>query len=1030
MNRTSFSNNQIDFLATLDAFQGPVPIKIIGTLSPLLPSELLDLLRRGKEQKLIYESKQDVFRLTARLPKNLKKIFNEINTKEKLNKICQRLSELNLMEETPLQLRANILERSGKEKEAAYIYFDIAQQAFNNEKYDDAYDNLSRVIHVLPSYLGENVADTLFVKACLEFCHLCDYFGRLLHFLPQLLEKAIKVTDRTGDKRSKAMLNFYMGHYYCIFGDTSKAIDALEKGRLIVEELGDEDIMFRSSGFIGFYYFILGLNREATKSFEQTESYFDNRRGFLYSPVFMAYSGAYSGHYDRAIGCLDYYWHLAKQMNRRPISATYRAILGLFLLTINKKEEAGVHLLGALELAHACDNEFAAFFAQQGLTIYYYKENLPHKAYDCLNKVFSKLQVSRLNLITLDPWLIEIMYDLEKQGYALSSEYSFENLYKHFIKENNIHLKGVILRLMAKNFAEKGEASEYVLKLLYESESCLQESSDPFQLAKTLLEIARLKINDGKIDEARALTMKARLSLSGHWEDLFPDDLRFLLEKEDHKDDVKHNFNNFMEHFVDTLGKLPIHHNIHRNQYNLLAMMNRLFNAERGAIFWLSPKYKKLLKPRYLLNMSQSLIDSEGFRSSMAEIIRCNKENQPILINNTSKKGKSNYHRPLEAICLPISIRGDYRGVLYHDNSYIEGCFDRLSSKILERVCVHIAQHINRIMEYNKLLETTKQTVVMDSKTNDTSTNNEIIASSPVMLNLLDQVDHIASTESTILIQGETGVGKELLAKRMHKMSPRKAHPFITVDSATISDNLAESELFGHEKGSFTGADRQKIGLVELADKGTLFIDEIGESPKSVQAKLLRVLQERTFMRVGGNFPISSDFRLLVATNRDLEDEVRQGRFREDLFYRLNTIPLTLPPLRERKEDIIDLSQHFLALFSKKYNKPNLFFTPEVEKKLLLYNWPGNIRELKNVIERAVILSKGERLELNLTGETKPVELDEASELVTLDEHQRRYIEYVLKKTGGKIYGRGGAAEILGINRGTLYARMRKLGLR
>jgi transcriptional regulator with GAF, ATPase, and Fis domain len=306
----------------------------------------------------------------------------------------------------------------------------------------------------------------------------------------------------------------------------------------------------------------------------------------------------------------------------------------------------------------------------------------------------------------------------------------------------------------------------------------------------------------------------------------------------------------------------------------------------------------------------------------------------------------------------------------------------------------------------------------------------EIVTENHEMLQILAQVDHIAGSDGTVLIMGETGVGKELFANRLHEKSSRRERPFVVVDPTTIPETLVESELFGHEKGAFTGADRQKPGRLELADGGTLFIDEVGEIPKSVQAKLLRALQEKTLVRVGGTRTLHSDFRLVAATNRDLAKEVAVGRFREDLYYRINVVPLAIPPLRERKEDIPLLAGHFLAKYALRYGRPEIELTKKDEAKLMEYDWPGNVRELMNVVERTVLLSMGEDLDFRLPAEEMNLSGNLFSDYPTLDEMQRRYILQVLEKTGGKIGGPGGAAEILGMKRTTLNDRIRKLGLR
>jgi transcriptional regulator with PAS, ATPase and Fis domain len=304
------------------------------------------------------------------------------------------------------------------------------------------------------------------------------------------------------------------------------------------------------------------------------------------------------------------------------------------------------------------------------------------------------------------------------------------------------------------------------------------------------------------------------------------------------------------------------------------------------------------------------------------------------------------------------------------------------------------------------------------------------------MREMLTRSDKAAKSDAPVLLLGETGVGKELLARRLHRMSSRKMGPFVAVDLSSIPEMLVESELFGHEKGAFTGATNRKPGRMELANKGTLFIDEIGEIPMSLQVKLLRTLEEKAFFRVGGVKNISSDFRLVAATNRDLVKEVEKGNFRGDLYYRLNVVPLIVPPLRKRGNDIVLLAEHFLAKYSKKYQKVLQKITSENQALLKAFQWPGNVRELQNVIERTVVLADVKDLKLMIPqtpsrGASAATEMHDnlLADMPTMDELQRRYINYTLKKTNGKMSGRGGATEILGMKRTTLYTRMKKLGI-
>lgn len=305
----------------------------------------------------------------------------------------------------------------------------------------------------------------------------------------------------------------------------------------------------------------------------------------------------------------------------------------------------------------------------------------------------------------------------------------------------------------------------------------------------------------------------------------------------------------------------------------------------------------------------------------------------------------------------------------------------------------------------------------------------EIIGESRALKKVLRQIERVAKTDSNVLILGETGTGKELIACAIHNLSMRKDCPLIKVNCPAIPPGLIESELFGHEKGAFTGALSRKIGKFELADGGTVFLDEIGDLPPEAQAKLLRVLQEREFERVGDTKTYKVDIRVIAATNRDLEKVIENGDFREDLYYRLNVFPIKIPPLRERKEDIPLMVKYFCDKFGKKIGKKIESVDQKAMDVLLAYDWPGNVRELGNIIERAVIITSGYKLQL---GDWVPVKTKASSSktLLTLEENERKHIIEALKLTGGRVSGERGAAKFLGINSSTLESRMRKLGIK
>ena len=308
----------------------------------------------------------------------------------------------------------------------------------------------------------------------------------------------------------------------------------------------------------------------------------------------------------------------------------------------------------------------------------------------------------------------------------------------------------------------------------------------------------------------------------------------------------------------------------------------------------------------------------------------------------------------------------------------------------------------------------------------------EIVARSAKMQEVLARVERVAQTSSTVLIGGESGVGKDLIARLIHQRSRRSSGPFIKINSTAIPENLLESELFGYEKGAFTGASSSKPGKFELADGGTLFLDEIGDVPPPIQVKLLRVLEEREFERLGGTRTLKVDVRLVAATNRDLRAALEEGTFREDLFYRLNVVPIDIPPLREHKEDIPELAEHFLKKYAQEFSKPALGIAPAALKTLMAFHWPGNIREMENILERATALATGTTLE------AADIQLDPAATKdpaasdgflppgKSLEQWEDEMIREAMRRAGGN---KSQAARLLGLSRNALRYRLTRLGV-
>ncbi|AFN73708.1 sigma-54 dependent transcriptional regulator, putative [Melioribacter roseus P3M-2] len=391
---------------------------------------------------------------------------------------------------------------------------------------------------------------------------------------------------------------------------------------------------------------------------------------------------------------------------------------------------------------------------------------------------------------------------------------------------------------------------------------------------------------------------------------------------------------------------------------------------------------------------------------------------------------------PLGHSCMlaPLKINGEILGLMTLDHRQCDMFTPmrvNLTNTLSKLISLALAQSI-----MNDSLLNEKQTLIYErnSLLGDVSSVLEgLVGKSQKWIQIIEKIKLVAPTESHVMILGETGTGKEQVAKSIHALSNRSDKPFITLNCSALNYNLAESELFGHEKGAFTGAVSQRRGRFELADGGTLFLDEIADLPFEIQPKLLRAIQEGTFERLGGEKTIKSDVRIICATNADLLEKVKEGKFREDLYYRLNVFPIKLPPLRERKEDIFLLSNHFIEKLGKKLNKPNITLSEEALSKLKNYSWHGNVRELQNTLERAIILCNyGVIKPEHIIFEYEEINHDTAESddtIAAFDEEVKKIILRALRKSKGKIYGADGAAALLKLKPTTLQSKMKKLGI-
>jgi transcriptional regulator with GAF, ATPase, and Fis domain len=699
--------------------------------------------------------------------------------------------------------------------------------------------------------------------------------------------------------------------------------------------------------------------------------------------------------------------------------------IGILMNMLGRTEEAIRYFNEAVEMGEKAPNYtplaaslayLAAIFSHQG------QQQTAEEHYSRFLELNQKVKIDR----SVIPCLMELGWLVEHGKLPPLPDLSFKTEIERSLKSQNLSMKGVAYRYQALLKKYLGEPLKAVIKDLETSLKVLHEAGNYIEAAATRFEIVRVHLRMGAEAKARDQLRAATEPLDVLAMDLIPKDLSTLLD--DFREDRK-----LLDEIMKLSQDLVTIREPRELVRKIISTAFQITGAERGAIFIPHPDHPALpLVLQAAKNLPEEDTKDHIFKPSL-EFIQATAETGKGCIRRieVSQKILTPAKDVIRScICIPMKLRGDVVGVLYFDNRLLSSTFRESDLDVLgyfaalAAIALDNAKAYEKIQSLNEKLSEEKQ--YYREQHHECIHFEEFVGKSRAVMQVLSNVQDVAETISNVLILGETGVGKELVARSIHRLSLRKSMPFIRVNCSAFPESLIASELFGYEKGAFTGATERRLGRFELADKGTLFLDEIGDIPLEVQVRILRVLQSKEFERLGGNETIRSDFRLIAATNQNLQQAVKNGKFREDLYYRLNVFPIVVPPLRERRDDIPLLVQYFLEIYGNKMGKANLRVSKADMDRLIAYDWPGNVRELENLIERGTILSSGERF---LMPELKrsPGTSDTVREAITLQENERNHIQWAIRMTGGKIRGRGGAAELLDIHPNTLYGRMRKL---
>ncbi len=779
-----------------------------------------------------------------------------------------------------------------------------------------------------------------------------------------------------GDKRSQALINLHMGMLYYFTGRRDEAFVALSVGLEEVNELGDEDILTQSAEFIGLFYFMKGQFREVMQHLEHLENLIDINEETIQTLTYIlfSYSALYLGQFHRAFGFLDSNLRLAEEKSNKSLASVLRSVLGTTLILVRKFHEAEFHLKKARQESIDSHNAFGYHYSGGGLALLYFMTGDLKKSHEAMKDTVEKAMQEGLIQQYSSPWILEIFYEFHRQGFKPLPYWNYSDTMETTLNGINVHLRGVALRLRAREKMDQGNAEKgQIMADLEASKTCLELSGNHIQLAKTVLEMAHLELLHNNKEAARGYAQEAWRMFGGHAADFFPDQYKALLEKKQVAPDMQSARDDYLKQYFEEMASIKSSMGQEETLNKTISSTNRFFGAERGGLFWFAEgNYTRNPELRAASNLTKEEVESPRFKPYMEHVLKAFRTNKPLVVRNDAFDSTKKGEKIRSVLCIPFEVQGMTRGVLYHDNSYMPDAFDFLDPAMMTLLGRHTSDMVDFLLSTMRIRDE-KDKLSRERVTSQQEFNkSQLIAKSRVMREQMSMAGQVASTDTTVLLLGETGTGKGVFARWVHENSRRSDGPFIVVDCTTIPENLVESELFGYEKGAFTGADKQKLGRVELAHEGTLFLDEIGELPLILQTKLLKTLEEKTFVRIGGGRAIRSDFRLLAATNRNLRDEVASGHFREDLYYRLNVFPLSMPPLREREDDIMELARYFVELYARKYGRTGLELSRKDLRMLMNYAWPGNVRELQNVIERAVILSKGTELQIPLFSRRSP----------------------------------------------------------
>jgi transcriptional regulator with GAF, ATPase, and Fis domain len=909
-----------------------------------------------------------------------------------------------------IKTAAAILQRSGH-KEKALEYYDCLLRTFAHQEPSDA---------KAEDFLDGAIGRTSIV---IRRAPVQEQIA--------LLTEAESLATRYKKFSYLPMIKLYLGRLFQDSGNTGRASRCIGQALKLLQASGDPAVLRSASPLVSEYLIWKGLFAEATLRYEEMVGdveRFGEDEAVLAASGMVGGAHVLCGRIARGLGMIDAVRTKARSLGFEDVVRSCDAATAFCFLELQKIPEAETYIDKVLSVPEEVLGPHLVWLARNC------------RAYlRCLNEdyegAFESVRMGHALSRAMGPtfyvglWPFDVLSILESKGFT-SEAIDLDAELDKVLRSDNIYLKGVALRYRALRNIKRDGSMKGVTADLLGSERCLERSGAQIQLARTRIALSHYCRDRRNEKVAQSYLAKALAFLSTIDRDLVPRDLLEFIPKEGK-----------VEFMLEKLTKINQSLGTTRDASSFL---DRVLNvamdftlAMRGA--FMEADGSDDLRVVASRNLDPSVLrhkDSQKVKAALLHAIRNGVE--LVDMGRETKELRSDSYQVASGVrlitCMPAKLDSTTLGYLCLDNRLSNRPFSAEELPFLRMLCSQIAVGLADIRLHEKLKEQLDrfedENIYYKREMGVADVTPEIVGESEAMKTVLRQTRDVAMTGSSVLILGETGVGKELVAKAIHNWGEHAKGPFISVNLATLPQELVASELFGHEKGAFTGAHQQSKGRFELADGGTIFLDEIGDTPLSVQVKLLRVLQEGAFERLGSATPIRSSFVVIAATNKDLRAEVAQKIFREDLYYRLNVFPIYIPPLRERKDDIPLLTRHFIAKFNKKRGKQIRQIHPQEMRKLIDYDWPGNVRELEHVIERAVVLSDGKSIGFPDLGGTLDKKASERRRMVVLADVERDHITKILRETGWRESGSSGAAALLKLNVSTLRFRMKKLGIK